>query len=522
MASKCEIYDVIIVGSGISGLSAAVKAAQKGARVCVLGKEDRLSECNTNYAQGGIVSKGESGDEPGLLERDILVAGEYLNNLEAVRVVCEEGPELVESFLRDAVGVPFCRNDKGDMDRTREAAHSARRIYHVKDRTGAEIEKALLDYARASERITFYPSCMAIDIITNTHHSSDSQERYKPTRSLGVYAWMASSGEVTPFFASSVILASGGVGNLFLHTSNPPGATGDGIAMASRAGAQIINAEYVQFHPTVLFNPDVTRFLISEALRGEGAKLMNRKGEYFMARYQPGLKDLAPRDQVARAIFLEMESQGSPYVLLDTKCMKVDPAERFPTIYATCASIGVDIRNEPIPVVPAAHYFCGGVKTDLYGRTTLPGLYAAGETACNGIHGANRLASVSLLEAMVFGLRAGADAASGLELPGSLVRSIPDWQYPSREEPVDPILLDHDLQNIQTTMWDYAGILRTRKRLARAIADLNYMDHRIESFYREAELTKRLIELRNAVLAAGLIARAAQSNPVSLGCHYVR
>jgi L-aspartate oxidase len=521
MSSKSEPWDLVIVGSGIAGLTAAISAAGRGARVAVLSKEESLSECNTRYAQGGIVAKGE-GDSPELLAEDIMKAGEYLNSREAVETVVKEGPGLVEGLLAERAGVPFQRRGDGSFDVTREAAHSVRRIYHVKDRTGAEIERCLLEAALSMESVKAFPSCMAIDVITNTHHSRDLQERYKPVRSLGVYAFMENTGEVVPFFAKAVILATGGVGNLFLHTSNPPGATGDGIAMAYRAGADIINAEYVQFHPTVLFNPDVSRFLISEALRGEGARLMNRKGEYFMDRYQPGLRDLAPRDQVARAIYLEMEATGSPYMLLDTKRMKVDPAERFPSIHETCASIGIDIRNDPIPVVPAAHYFCGGIKTDLRGRTSVPGLYAVGECACNGVHGANRLASVSLLEGLVFGTRAGNAALGEEEVKPDVIRGIPEWVSPDREEQVDPILVYHDLLNIQTCMWDYAGILRTRKRLARAIADLNYLDHRIESFYREAGLSKKLVELRNGVVAASLIARAAQANPRSLGCHYVR
>lgn len=521
MSSKHESYDLIVCGSGIAGLAAAIKAARKGLRVCVLSKQPKLEDCNTAYAQGGIVGHGE-GEDRELLAEDILKAGEYLNNRAAVELVAGEGPDLVEDFLLRDVGVPFCLDAAGGIDRTREAAHSVRRIYHVKDRTGAEIEGAMVAAARKEPRIDFFPSCMAIDIITNTHHSSDNQERYRPMRCCGLYVFVEGSGEVIPFYAPAVILATGGLGNIFLHTSNPRSATGDGIAMASRAGAEIVNAEYVQFHPTVLFDPDVDRFLISEAMRGEGARLVNRRGEYFMERYQPGLKDLAPRDQVARAIYLEMEQTGSPYMFLDATLLKVDPAERFPTIYETCRGIGLDIRKDPIPVVPAAHYFCGGIKADLEGRTTVPGLFAVGECSCTGIHGANRLASISLLEGLVFGCRAGEAAAAVQPLGSALVRSIPDWVNAPGDEGADPILIEHDTLNIQTTMWDYTGILRTRKRLARAVSDINYLSHRIESFYREARLSKRLIELRNEVLVAGLIANAARANPVSLGCHYVR
>jgi len=522
VSPKGESFDLLVIGTGIAGLSAAIRAAELGARVALLSKESSFSECNTRYAQGGIVADGE-GDSPTLLAEDIERAGSYLNNSEAVRIVAREGPAAVRGFLFERVGVPFCRGSDGQADLTREAAHSVRRILHVKDRTGAAIEERLLDYAQGLESLSFFPSSSAIDIITNTHHSQDPQQRYERVRALGAYVFNENTGEVTPFFAKATILATGGAGNLYLHTSNPPGATGDGVAMAHRAGAEIVNAEYFQFHPTVLFHRDIKRFLISESMRGEGARLMNRSGEYFMERYQPGLRDLAPRDQVARAIYLEMESSDSSYVFLDCKDMKVDLAERFPSIYQTCREAGIDISREPIPVVPAAHYFCGGVKTDMDGQTCVNGLYAVGETACTGVHGANRLASVSLLEGLVFGLRAGAHAAAKpADLSQALLRSIPGWVFPADEEAADPILIGHDLQNIQTTMWDYAGIIRTRKRLQRAIADLNYLDHRIESFYRSARLSRRLLELRNAVLTASLIANAAMANPVSVGCHYLR
>jgi L-aspartate oxidase len=522
MTCKSESFDLIVLGTGIAGLSSAIRAAQEGCRVAVLSKETSLSECNTHYAQGGIVAFGE-GDSVELLQEDIERAGAYLNNHEAVSIVSREGPRAVKEFLIDTVGVPFCPGPDGEPDRTREAAHSVRRIYHVKDRTGASIEDSLLQYALKQPSISFFPASAAIDIITNTHHSQDKQQRYQESRALGVYVFSENTGEVVPFFAPAVLLATGGLGNLYLHTSNPPGATGDGVAMASRAGAEIVNAEFVQFHPTVLFHRDIKRFLISESMRGEGARLMNRSGEYFMERYQPGLKDLAPRDQVARAIYLEMEATDSSYVFLDTSGMKIDIAERFPSIFETCKKGDIDIRTEPIPVVPAAHFFCGGVRTGMDGQTSLRGLFAVGETACTGVHGANRLASVSLLEGLVFGLRAGkAAAACRGDLDQALVRTIPDWVFPVEEEIADSILIGHDLQNIQTTMWDYVGIIRTKKRMGRAIADLNYLDHRIEDFYKSAKLSRKLLELRNAVLSASLVARAAQANPVSLGCHYIR
>lgn len=521
-----DAYDLLVLGSGIGGLCAAISAAERGLRVCMITKSRAVHESNTYYAQGGIVESGE-GDSPELLEHDIFEAGDHLNFRDAVRLLAEEGPRAVDEYLVEKAGIPFLRIEGGEFDRTREAAHSVRRILHVKDTTGRSIEEGLIRFAGTLSGITLLSGHVAVDLITNTHNSSDYQERYLPARVIGAYILDTGSGSVEPFFAGSVVLATGGVGNLYQHTSNPPGATGDGIAMAHRAGCEIINAEYVQFHPTILYHRDVRRFLISEAVRGEGARLMNRAGEYFMERYNPSLKDLAPRDEVARAIYQEMDASGDGYVLLDTGTMHgVSFADRFPAIFDQCRAVGVEVPEEPIPVVPAAHYFCGGIKVDLNGRTSLSGLYAVGESSCTGVHGANRLASVSLLEALVYGLRAGTDAAEagrarGMTIPKRLIDSIPDWVYPENEEDFDSKLIQSDLLNIQSTMWNYVGIIRTKKRLYRALSDLNYLEHRIERFYEEARVTREIVELRNAVLTGSLIARAAFGNPRSLGCHFI-
>jgi len=514
-------YDVLIVGAGIAGLSAAIAAAEKGLSVLILGKGERFEESNTWHAQGGIVESG-AGDSPELLRKDILRAGSGINNYDALEVVTSEGPNLVDEILVNRAKVPFHKTQTGEFDRTQEGAHSVRRILHVKDYTGRSIAENLLAYVSGLKTITMIADMTAVDIITNTHHSKDSQQRYKPRKALGVYVLNNKSGEVHPMFAPSVVLATGGAGNLYLHTSNPASATGDGIAMAHRAGCDIINAEYVQFHPTVLFHRDIKRFLISESLRGEGARLMNRNGDYFMEAYNPELKDLAPRDEVARAIYREMGNQGG-YVLLDATGIKhVDPAQRFPSIYKQCKSLGIDISKDPIPVVPAAHYFCGGVKTNMQGATEIEGLYVVGESACNGIHGANRLASVSLLESLVFGYRAGAQIAeTAAQLDGDLLASIPEWVSPKQETEFDPMLIQSDLETIQTTLWNYVGIIRTRRRLSRAISDLNYLEHRIQSFYRQARISREIIELRNAIVTGGLITHAAYKNKQSLGCHFV-
>lgn len=516
-------YDVIIVGSGIAGLSTAVAAAEKGLSVCVLTKEKDISESNTFYAQGGIVADGED-DSSSLLTEDIMAAGCHLNNRKAVKYVAKQGPKIVQEYLIDKAAVPFCRKDDKTLDRTREAAHSVRRILHAKDESGKAIELGLIKYAKKFSSIVFLTDHVGVDIITNTHHSRRSQERYAKPRALGIYALDLKNEVVIPLFAGATVLAAGGVGNLFQHTSNPRGAVGDGVAMAYRAGAAILNAEFVQFHPTILFHRDVKRFLLSESLRGEGAKLMNRAGEYFMPKYNPDQKDLAPRDEVARAIYREIEMDGNGYVYLDATCIKgMSLPDRFPSIYATCKSVGIDITREPVPVVPAAHYFCGGIKVGLSGQTSVQNLFAVGENACTGIHGANRLASVSLLEGLVFGVRIGKEIKDELNKPGKqLLASIPDWIYPKYEEDFDPVLINHDLLNIQMTMWNYAGIIRTQKRLARVKNDLNYLSHRIEQFYKTAKLSREIVELRNAMVTASLITDAAIKNQTSIGCHYIR
>jgi L-aspartate oxidase len=515
-------FDLLVLGSGIAGLTAALAAAGEGRSVAVVSKEPVLEESNTLYAQGGIVARGD-GDSPEILARDITVAGDGLNSREAVQLLAAEGPPLVDELLVKRLGVPFNRDESGRPARTQEAAHSLRRIYYSRDTTGRAIELALMQAVRGNPRILTFPSHAAIDLITNTHNSSDTQERYRRTRVIGAYLWDPAHARVKALFAPATILATGGAGNLFLHTSNPPCATADGLAMASRVGAEILNAEYVQFHPTVLFHRDVKRFLISEAVRGEGARLVNHKGEAFMKKYDPERGDLAPRDEVARAMYREMEEEGSDYLLLDARSAADSRLqERFPGIFEKCMSVGLDIRREPIPVVPAAHYFCGGVKVSLTGRTSVDGLYAAGETACTGVHGANRLASVSLLEGLFYGQAAGKEAARSLEpISTRLKKSIPDWVHPQPAEEFDPVLIQQDMLAIQSTMWNYAGVIRNGKRLERALADLAYLSHRIERFYRHATIGRPLIELRNAVLAAQIIVSAAGSNSRSLGCHYV-
>ncbi len=516
------VSDLIVVGSGIAGLSAAIGAAEEGLTVTVLTKADEPWICNTWYAQGGIVGNGRE-DSRDSLSRDIIRAGDGLNWQESVHLLASEGPDLVDTLLVDKAGIPFSKNVAGELDLTREAAHSVRRIYHDKDLTGRSIEEGLLAYVGLmKDRIRIFPFMQALDIITNCHNSTDTQARYQPQRAIGLYVLDVRTNEVMNLYSSSIILATGGVGGVYQHTSNPSLASGDGISMAYRAGAAILNAEYVQFHPTTLFHRDVKNFLISESLRGEGAHLVNREGERFMSRYSPDMLELAPRDEVARAIYREMDRTGASCVFLDARHIEMDLKDRFPGIAEKCQSVDIDITKDLIPVVPAAHYFCGGVKVDLNGYTSLPGLMAVGETACTGVHGANRLASISLLEGLYYGYRAGKKSADSGVVPSSRLRkSIPEWIYPVEEDDFDPILVKNDRDTIRALMWNYTGIIRNNKRLARALSDLNYFSHRIEKFYREARLSRKLIELRNSVETASIITRAAKSNIHSIGCHYV-
>lgn len=519
---KRRYCDVLIIGAGIAGLSAALEAADRGLKVHIHTKNLSLEESNTFYAQGGIVGPAPD-DSPQLLYEDIVKAGCYINNRKAVSFLSETGPSIIDKFLIDRVGVEFFRNGEGLYQLTREAAHSVRRILHAKDKTGLVISRGLLRVAHDHVNVTLIKSSVALDLITNCHHSQDSQQRYEEKRVLGAYCLDRESGQVISCFAGAVIIATGGIGNLYQHTTNPSSATGDGIAMAYRAGCDVINSEFVQFHPTTLFHRDSGNFLISESLRGEGAVLLNCTGERFMERYNKELKDLAPRDEVSRAIYNEMEKTDSDSVYLDARSIKnIDLKERFPQIFNTCIKLGIDIRKDLIPVVPAAHYFCGGVKVNLKGETSVSGLYAVGEAACTGLHGANRLASVSLLEGVVFGTFASEHICKIFKpLDEQLLRTIPDWIYPRSEENFDSILIGSDLITIQTIMWNYVGIKRSRKRLQRALSDLNYLRHRIERFFKTSYVTVEIVSLRNSVETAVLITKAALLNSKSQGCHYI-
>ncbi len=512
--------DVLVIGCGIAGASAALEAAKRGLHVTVITQATAPEESNTFYAQGGIVSLGPD-DDPELLRADIIKTGDGISNPEAVDILVRESKPLVDSILIDELKVPFTRGDGSKLDFAQEGGHSRRRILHVRDTTGRTIEERFIEALRRQPNVVLMADHTAVDLLTVPHHSRDPIAYYHEPRCIGAYVLDNGARTVKRIFAAQTILATGGCGSIYLHTSNPRGTIGAGYAMAYGAGARIVNMEYIQFHPTTLFHRDADSFLISETVRGEGARLKTRDGRTFMQDYSER-KDLAPRDVVTRAIYEEMINTNSDYVLLDlASYAKIDIRKRFPNIYRTCRRFGIDITREPIPVVPAAHYSCGGVLADGWGRTSLAGLYAVGEVSCTGLHGANRLASTSLLEGLVWGTRAGRDIAARFEGGVPFKASdIHEWYYPAREEAIDPALINQDWLTIRTTMWNYAGIVRTTKRLERALADLEYLLHRIEKFYREAAMDVKLVGLKHGIRVALMITHAALANPVSLGAHF--
>jgi L-aspartate oxidase len=485
-------------------------------------KARQAKEANTYYAQGGIIHRGPS-DSADLLAEDILRAGAGLGSPEAVRILAEEGPARLKELLLDDLDVPFARQDDGSLDYTREAAHSAERILYVGDATGRAIEEALIGRVEEMENICLLTRHTAVDLLTPAHHSRNPLDIYEPLSCIGAYIFDQETRRVETCLAKATLLATGGLGQIFLHTTNPLGSRGDGLAMAHRAGARIINAEYVQFHPTSFFHRDAPVFLISEALRGEGAILLNGAGERFMVKYAPEWRELAPRDVVARGIHHEMLETGADHVYLDlASVMEAEHIrERFPTIYAKCLELDIDITKELIPVVPAAHYFCGGVWVDSTGRTSIDKLYAAGEVSCTGVHGANRLGSSSLLEGLVWGRRAAEDMILRLpELVGFRIQDVPDWDDSGLHETSDPALISQDMSTIKNIMWNYVGLVRTTHRLERALGDLRDLATEIDKFYRRVKLSDALIGLRNSVQAAILVCEAAWANRNSRGCHY--
>lgn len=510
-------HDYVVIGSGIAGLTLALKAAVHG-EVAIVTKRAR-GDSNTAYAQGGIASVTSPEDSFELHVRDTLEAGADLCDEEAVRTIVSDGPERIQELIE--LGVRFDERTPGvghELDLGREGGHSKRRILHARDVTGREIERALLAQVESHPRIRVYENHMAVDLITLAKLGFASEDRV-----VGVYVLDEMSGEVVTMRSDRVILATGGCGKVYLYTTNPSIATGDGVAMAARAGAKVGNMEFIQFHPTCLYHPDARSFLISEAVRGEGARLIDAQGRTFMERYHPQ-RELAPRDIVARAIDAEMKRTGARCVYLDIRHQPAEfVRERFPNIYETCLRFGIDMTKDPIPVVPAAHYQCGGVCTDVDGVTSLRGLYAAGEVGCTGLHGANRLASNSLLEAVVVAHRC---CAAMLRQPprrtGSSLEDLapPPWTSGDAQDVDELVVIYHTWDEIRRLMWDYVGIVRTTKRLQRASSRLRNLEREIQEFYWNFKVTTDLLELRNLCTVAALIVDSALLRKESRGLHF--
>ena len=515
---------VLIIGCGIAGATAALRLARNPQRqITVITREPDPHESNTRYAQGGIVARGPN-DSAEICVADILAAGAGASSPQAAHILAEEGPRLLYEILVETAGIPFDHNADGELNWGQEAAHSRRRILHVGDGTGQAIIGGLIAALRRCPNVTIVTNVTAVDLITFPHHSRDPLTTYQPITCHGAYLFDRQERTVHRNMAPATVLATGGLGRIYRNTTNPPGARGDGLALAHRAGARIINAEYVQFHPTALAVPGAEGFLISEAVRGEGGTLLTPEGRAFMADYAPEWKDLAPRDVVARAIHHEMEKHGYSHVLLDVASRMPANAitARFPNIYAECLKVGVDITREAIPVVPAAHYFCGGVSVDEWGRTSIENLYAIGEVSCTGLHGANRLASTSLLEGLVWGCRAAQHIEKVLSQNPTIPNSdqVPPWEMSGLVEDPDPALIQGDMQTVQNIMWHYVGLVRNADRLSRAIRELRHLWNEIETFYRTTKLSDGLIGLRNAVEVALIVALAARHNRQSRGCHF--
>ena len=500
-----QSYDFLVLGSGSAGLSFALRVSRRGS-VALITKKER-TDSNTNWAQGGIAGVMGPDDDTELHVQDTLIAGAGLCHEEAVRVLVTEGPARIRELI--AFGADFNRDPGGELSLGREGGHSRRRIIHTADLTGKEVERTLIEAVRRHPNIAVFEHHYAVDLIV------------QDGRCCGAYVLDDATGQVEAFVAKATLLATGGAGQVYRFTTNPPIATGDGVAMAWRAGAEIADMEFIQFHPTSLFHPDAKSFLISEAVRGEGGILRRKDGTAFMAEYDPTRKDLAPRDIVARAIDSEIKKTGDECVYLDVTHLSPEEIKsHFPTIYARCLSFGIDITTDWIPVVPAAHYSCGGVRTDLQGRTTIDRLYACGEVASTGVHGANRLASNSLLEALVFGRRA-ADDAGANAVDWERCPSVADFPGAARRIGVhDHAQVAHLRHRLQTVMQKYVGIVRTDARLQKAAAAVAALRAEAQSSFDECALADDVLELRNMIEVATLIIECAQRRHESRGLHY--
>lgn len=503
--------DVLVIGSGIGGLYFAINMADHATVTIITKKESSTS--NTNWAQGGIAATIDSSDSADLHIADTLDAGAGLCNREMVEIMVKEGPEHIRRLME--LGVEFTLGANHHLDLGMEGGHSRNRIVHAKDLTGREVETALLERVNSHPNITLLEHHCALELITEHHLELKTNE----INCYGAYVLDTLNHRPKKILSKVTMVATGGLGHVYLHTTNPDIATGDGVAMSYRAGAEIANMEFIQFHPTSLFHPKAKSFLVSEAVRGFGGILRHKDGEAFMHKYDPR-EDLAPRDIVARAIDAEMKLSGEECVFLDVTHLDPDSIrEHFPNIYETCLGYGIDMTREMIPVVPAAHYACGGVRTDDHGRTTVNRLYACGETSCTGVHGANRLASNSLLEALVFAWRSSIDIKERLHS----IRfgpEFPDWDDSGTTNTEEWILIAHNKREAQEVMNDYVGIVRSDLRLKRAMRRIEFLKEEIEEYYKKTRVTPQLIELRNIIKVASLIIESALKRRESRGLHY--
>ncbi len=504
-------FDIIVIGSGIAGLSAALKCARMGHSVAVVTKKN-CSDTNTNHAQGGIASVTSSSDDFALHVSDTMIAGDGLCKKDVVENIVRNGPKQIEELIK--IGVDFTNLENGNISLGKEGGHSKRRILHVKDFTGQAIESALVKAVEAQKNIRVFEHHYAIDFITDKKLGGTEK------RVVGLYVFDKLSEKILSFKTNAIVLASGGVGCVYLYTTNPDIATADGIAMAYRAGAKVSNLEFIQFHPTALYSTTSQRFLISEAVRGEGAILRNMNGVAFMKSYDKRA-DLAPRDIVARAIDSEMKKLGSAHVWLDiTKLSRQTLQDRFPLIYNHCIENGIDISKDYIPVVPAAHYICGGVVTNIDSSTNVEGLYACGEVACTGLHGANRLASNSLLEALVLSNNASLAIDAYLKTCPKEKSDIPEWIDDNTKLPDERVILLHNQEELKRTMWDYVCIVRTDKRLQWAMKRISNLEKEINDYYWNFKIEPNLLETRNMILVSKLIVCCAIMRKESRGLHY--
>ena len=509
-------YDFLVIGSGIGGLTFALKAAAYG-KVCVVTKAG-IEDTNTHYAQGGIAAVMYTPDSFEKHVRDTMIAGAGYCDEKVVRMVVSEAPERIKELIE--MGVDFDKRSNGTLDMAMEGGHTEHRILHHKDSTGAEIQRVLVAKVRENKNIEVHENHFAIDLLTQHSLGEYVTREWKDIRCYGAYVADLGNRKVKTILSKITVLATGGMGNIYLTTTNPEVATGDGVAMVHRANGIIENMEFIQFHPTSLYNPNVRpSFLITEAMRGFGAELRNISGEKFMQRYHVR-GSLAPRDVVARAIDNEMKLRGDDFVYLD--CTHLEGEElksHFPHIYEKCLSEGIDIARQMIPVVPAAHYSCGGVKVDINGRSSIDRLYAIGEVSSTGLHGANRLASNSLIEAAVYAHRAAADASARLSTL-KMEDKIPDWNYHGTTHLEEMVLVTQNYKEMQMIMSNYVGIVRSDLRLARAKTRLEIIYQETEYLYRRSTISRKLIELRNLIAAGYLVIKMAQNRQESLGLHY--